>query len=401
MAKKDSAQEIGRKGPAQAGAARVLPGPETGPRILFFSGGTALRETSRELVRYTHNSIHIVTPFDSGGSSAALRQAFGMPAVGDVRNRLMALADQGLRGNPEVVALFGHRLPKDLGRAALERRLRRMAEGLDPLVRAIPEPMRKAVRRQLLGFLERMPADFDLKGASIGNLALTAGYLANRRRLGPAIGMFSELIRARGVVRPVMDIDLHLAAELEDGRVVVGQHLLTAKQAPAIDSPVKRLWLARALDDPTPVHAAIPAGVRGLIERADLICYPMGSFYTSLVANLLPSGVGRAVAANPCPKVFVPSAGQDPETLGLDVAGQAEVLVRYLRAEAPDEIRVRDVLNFVLINADPDVYPSRVERSRLSALGFSPLLFRLAASSRDKVLSAPLLVPVLLSLARG
>ena len=45
------------------------------PRILFFSGGTALRETSRKLVRHTRNSIHLVTPFDSGGSSAVIRQA--------------------------------------------------------------------------------------------------------------------------------------------------------------------------------------------------------------------------------------------------------------------------------------------------------------------------------------
>ncbi|MGE4294032.1 MAG: 2-phospho-L-lactate transferase CofD family protein, partial [Desulfovibrio sp.] len=70
--------------------------PALGPRVLFFSGGTALRDTSAELVRYTHNSVHIITPFDSGGSSAILRKAFDMPAVGDIRNRLMALADTSL-----------------------------------------------------------------------------------------------------------------------------------------------------------------------------------------------------------------------------------------------------------------------------------------------------------------
>ena len=68
--------------------------PELGPRILFFTGGSALRKTSRELIKYTHNSIHLITPFDSGGSSAVIREAFAMPAVGDIRNRLMSLADQ-------------------------------------------------------------------------------------------------------------------------------------------------------------------------------------------------------------------------------------------------------------------------------------------------------------------
>src|SRR5688572_20780353 len=85
--------------------------PELGPRILFFSGGTALRPLSRALKLLTHNSIHLITPFDSGGSSAALRRAFGMPALGDLRNRLLALADETVRGNPRVFRLFGYRLP--------------------------------------------------------------------------------------------------------------------------------------------------------------------------------------------------------------------------------------------------------------------------------------------------
>ena len=55
--------------------ARCRRAPELGPRILFFTGGSALRDLSIVLKRYTHNSIHLVTPFDSGGSSAALREA--------------------------------------------------------------------------------------------------------------------------------------------------------------------------------------------------------------------------------------------------------------------------------------------------------------------------------------
>lgn len=61
--------------------------PEYGPQILFFSGGTALRELSRTLKCYTHNSIHLLTPFDSGGSSAEIRRAFHVSSVGDFRNR--------------------------------------------------------------------------------------------------------------------------------------------------------------------------------------------------------------------------------------------------------------------------------------------------------------------------
>ena len=49
---------------------RCLRLPEYGPKILFFSGGSAIRDLSSVLKNYTHNSVHLITPFDSGGSSA-------------------------------------------------------------------------------------------------------------------------------------------------------------------------------------------------------------------------------------------------------------------------------------------------------------------------------------------
>lgn len=80
--------------------ARAQSAPHLGPRILFFSGGSALNGISRRLKQYTFNSMHLITPFDSGGSSQTLRQAFDMPAVGDLRSRLMALADESVLGQP-------------------------------------------------------------------------------------------------------------------------------------------------------------------------------------------------------------------------------------------------------------------------------------------------------------
>ena len=45
--------------------------PDGGSRILFFSGGTALAPVAAELSRHTRNAVHVITTFDSGGSSAA------------------------------------------------------------------------------------------------------------------------------------------------------------------------------------------------------------------------------------------------------------------------------------------------------------------------------------------
>ena len=343
--------------------------PELGPSVLFFSGGSALRDTSRELIRYTHNSIHLITPFDSGGSSAVIRQAFAMPAVGDIRNRLMALADQSVKGNPEIYALFTHRLAKDAERDALRGELDAMALGSHPLVRRIPDPMRKIIRNHFYEFLERMPEDFDLRGASIGNLVLTAGYLSNRRQLDPVIYLFSKLVQVCGVVRPTLNKDLHLAVRLADGRTVVGQHRITGKESAPPGSPIEDIWLVPSLGSAERVRAPVRNKIREWIGKADLICYPPGSFYSSVVANLLAEGVGRAVADNACPKIFVPSTGADPEAPELSVADRAEILCRHLRADAGTADG--EVLGYVLVDSKNGDYAGGIDRKRLEERGFT------------------------------
>ena len=336
--------------------ARYARAPELGPRLLFFSGGSALADLSRQLIHYTHNSIHLITPFDSGGSSAVLRRAFKMLAVGDLRNRLMALADQSVQGNPEVVRLFAHRFPLQANPEDLKARLEEMTRGRHPLVKAVPDPLRKIVRNHLRSFGEKLPADFDLRGANIGNLVLAGGYLNHQRHIDPVIFTFSKLAEVRGVVRPVVNQHQHLAARLEDGRLLVGQHLLTGREAPALDSPVQELFLAKNLQG-APAKTAIRDKVARLIEQAELICYPMGSFYTSLIATLLPGGVCPAVATAGCPKVYVPNVAGDPEQLGLSLVDSVTILLDYLRRGCAQGVDVEQVLNLVIIDRANATYP--------------------------------------------
>lgn len=347
--------------------------PRLGPRMLFFSGGTALKETAAEIARYTSNTIHLVTPFDSGGSSAALRRAFAMPAVGDARSRVMTLADRDRPGNAEIHALFAHRLPVHEPRPRLERELVRLVRGSHPLLRQIPEPMNGIIREHLIWFSLNMPRDFPLAGANIGNLVLAAGYLSKKRRLGPVLSLFSRMVRSRGLVRPVVEDAAHLAVRLRTGQILVGQHMFTGKEGSAPGSGITDIWLTAAEDDPHPARIAIRPRIASLIREGGCIFYPVGSFYSSVVANLLPQGVGRAVAANPHPKVFIPNLGNDPELKDHTLAAQVRALLRPLLADAPDA-RPRDLLSHVLLDTDPSRYPGGVPESLLADLGIRTLV---------------------------
>ncbi|MBD3234737.1 MAG: GAK system CofD-like protein [candidate division Zixibacteria bacterium] len=373
--------------------------PQLGPKILFFSGGNALRETSRALIDYTHNSIHIVTPFDSGGSSAALREAFRMPAIGDVRNRLMALADQSILGNPEIFSLFSFRFPKDAPDYQLQEELTEMVKGRNRMIQAIIDPMRKIIKHHLSVFRSNMPPDFDLRGASIGNLILTAGYIENERRLDPVIYIFSKLVEVRGTVRPVTNEGMNLVAELESGETVVGQHLITGKEHPPISSKITRVYLTDNRVNSKETSVSIRDKIRDLIESAQLICYPMGSFYSSIIANLLPSGVGEAIAQTTCPKVFVPNTYDDPETYGLPVDEQIETLLHYLMEDNAEKSNPRDYLNYIVVDKEEGAYQGEIKEKRMEELGIEVINYPLIDGNSSKRIDPNRISEILLTLA--
>ncbi len=377
--------------------ARYRRAPELGPRILFFSGGSALRRLCGRLIEYTHNSIHLITPFDSGGSSAALRDAFGIIAVGDIRNRIMALADLSVTGNPAVYRLFSSRLPADADEEELLRQLDDMIKGKDLLVREIPHPLRKIIRNHLRFFWEAMPEGLDLRGASLGNLVLVGGMLNNRQHPDPVIFLFSKLVEARGVVRPVVNRDLTLFAEEEGGALLIGQHNF-ARSGEGEAAPIKRICLSRNREWLDPVDVEIRNKVRSLILQAELICYPMGSFYSSLLACLLPRGVGRAVMDNDCPKVYIPNTGRDPEQRGMTVGDSVRALLSFLKRDLGNHQPDRAFLDFVILDRRPDSYSMPLDPDELRGMGLEVLVGDLVTEESRPHLDEGRLLEMLLSL---
>lgn len=377
---------------------RYAKNPELGPRILFFSGGSALNDVARKLKNYTHNAIHLVTPFDSGGSSAVIREHFNMPAVGDIRSRLMALADETALGHPDINRLFEYRFDKAASNADLLQRLQSMIGCTDELTKDIANPMKTIIVNQLQYFVDAMPDTFDLRGASIGNLVLVGGYLNQGRQLDPSIFLFSELINAKGIVRAITEDNYHLAAVLADGTQVLGQHQLTGKERPPISSPIRKLKLTKDLDSLSPVRSNLEPHNKTLISEAELICYPPGSFYTSLAANLLPYGVAKAIANNPAPKVYIPNRGHDPEQHGMSLADQIDTLITRLQGQFDHPVAPDRLLNFVLIDDKDVIKNAQIDEAALESMGIQIIRTCLTKQMYDPIYDSHKLVETLMSL---
>lgn len=339
------------------------------PRLVFFSGGTALRDFCQLLAVENPNTIHIITTFDSGGSTAQLRKSFAIPAIGDIRNRLLALADPRLVPR-EVIALMNMRFGANSSEARQE--ILEFAHSTAPVWKNIPADYKSVLVRCLNLFIEKLPSTFDAAGANMGNIMLVGAYLHFNRDFSTLLNFFHNFLHTRGMIRPIVDSNLHLAAQLENGQTIIGQHLF--KNLP---SPVKSLFLTvhesvRTLNaDHTPAdcHPSIAADVSEFIRDGDAIVYPMGSFYSSLIANLVPHGVGKAIGQNQGKKIFIPNSGRDPELAGMDIAEQAQLLLSILRKDSRGG---ENFLQYILIDSKHGRYPGGYTKAiadKLTAMG--------------------------------
>jgi hypothetical protein len=152
-----------------------------GPRIVAIGGGTGLSTLLRGLKEHTSNLTAIVTVADDGGSSGILREELGIPAVGDIRNCIVALAD----AEPLMSEVLQYRFPgADEG------------EGTD---------------------------GHGLAGHALGNLLIAAMTAVEGGDFEDGIRLMNRILAVRGQVLPVSPIPLTLHARLADGEVVDGQ----------------------------------------------------------------------------------------------------------------------------------------------------------------------------------
>jgi len=216
------------------------------PKVVVLGGGSGSSAVLQGLKRHTAQITAIVTMFDSGGSSGLLREEFGFPPFGDLRQCLMALSEE-----------FGP----------------------------------AATLQSLLGF--RFDEDSSLHGHNLGNLMLAA--LTSLYDVEGAIDQLSRALRVRGRVAPVSLDPADLGAELEDGAFLRGEAVIDLRGSP-------RPRIARLFLDPA--AKANPRAVQAILE-ADAVILGPGDLFTSIIPNLLVDGIPQALSRTPARLIYV------------------------------------------------------------------------------------------------
>ncbi len=251
-----------------------------GYKIVAIGGGTGLSTLLRGLKRKTSNLTAVVTVSDDGGSSGRLQKELGVLPPGDVRNCLVALADD----EAMVTDLFKYRFSEGEG----------------------------------------------LSGHSFGNLFLAAmsGITGN---FDKAIKESSRVLNIKGRVLPSTLGIVRLCARLEDGTVVEGESNISMS-----GQRIKQVFF-------DPPYAAPLAEVVTAIAEADAIVLGPGSLFTSIIPNVLVDRIAHEIAASPAVKIYVCNVMTQPgETDGMTASDHIEALIENAGAKVCDYAIVND-----------------------------------------------------------
>ncbi|HRV70555.1 MAG TPA: YvcK family protein [Thermovirgaceae bacterium] len=249
-----------------------------GPEIVAIGGGTGLSTLLSGLKSYTRNITAIVTVTDEGGSSGRLRGEWGVLPPGDIRNCMVALAEN----DSSLNRILNFRFDKG-----------------------------------------------ELEGHSLGNLILLAAteMTGDFRK---AVEELNNLLAIRGKVIPVTTESVTLCGSTGDGRQLRGE-LNISSCGNRLDS----IWL-----EPGDARA-VPETLKAISE-ADVVILGPGSLFTSIVPNLLFSDIAVALRRCSAPKVYIANLMTQPgETEGMNIIDHVRWIIR-ISGITPDYLIASD-----------------------------------------------------------
>ncbi len=213
-----------------------------------------------------------------------------------------------------------------------------------------------------------------LEGHSFGNLFLTA-LCAITGNMVKAVKESSNVLNIRGVVLPATLDDMKLAAEFDDGTIVKGE-----SNIPEAHKTIKRLFT-----EPE-VCKALPE-VLTAIADADLIILGPGSLYTSVIPNLLVSGIVEAIMASNAKKIYVCNIMTQPgETDNYSVASHVNALLNHAKGrKIIDAVLVNDSLpdNISEGYAKSGSIPVRLDMENLAPTGVTVVSQKLIQENKE------------------
>ena len=259
----------------------AAPGLEAGPSLVVIGGGSGLAVLLRGLKVHTggpEQLTAVVTVADDGGSSGRLRRELGVLPPGDIRNCIVALADD----EDLLARLFQYRFANGSG----------------------------------------------LSGHSFGNLFLTAltGVTGDFYQ---AILTAESILSVRGRILPATLTDIRLRGTGLSGRIYEGES--------AVGRSGERLTSLELFPAAIP---AFPPSVKAL-ERADLILLGPGSLYTSVLPNLLIPGIRNAVRRSTAKVVLILNLMTQPgETDRMNAVDHLDAIEQHLDEQLVDSVLV-------------------------------------------------------------
>ena len=323
-------------------------------KVVAIGGGTGLSTVLRGLKHHVSEPARpaqfrpeitrltaVVTVTDEGGSSGRLRRDFRILPPGDIRNCLVALAED----EQLLTQIFNYRFSSGHG----------------------------------------------LRGHNLGNLFLTA--LTNLfHDFAKAVRLSSEVLAIRGEIFPATLSDVHLKATRIDGKVIRGERSITRTRL-----PIQRLQIVPSNCKPLPETLAA-------IREADLITFGPGSLYTSLVPNLLVQGIAKEIAGARAVKVLICNLMTQPgESRGYSAADHIKALHEHAGRKVFDHIVLNTrPLSPALLKryAAEHAAPVLLDLDAIRKLGVKPLCADLLIEDRVARHDARHLTKLLLSLAK-
>ena len=214
------------------------------------------------------NISAIITVADDGGSTGRLRQYYDIPAMGDIRNVIISLADS------------------------------------------------ESLLEKLMNFRFDGEADEDIIGHNMGNLILTS-LTQITGSFSQAINMLSELLKVKGDIIPSSLDLITLFAIMEDDTIVKGE-----RNIPNKNNRIKKVYYEKKVQ---PNQNAINA-----INEADYIIYGIGSIYTSILANVIIEEIKESINQSKAPKIYFSNAMTQPgETDNYSLEEHVEALLKH------------------------------------------------------------------------